>query len=145
VPLAEADTGNYYNIAVTPPANLSGLTVTARVRMRQGGDGGFQLVVQDDEFDGIYPWTSDLADIDDGEWHELSTEIATANEFDAEAVRQFGLVVSAGSAGSWETTILEVDWVRVTGNVLSPHNFDGGSHPLDNQQNIAGSELGWIE
>ncbi|KYG05506.1 hypothetical protein BE21_40215, partial [Sorangium cellulosum] len=122
VPLTEADTGTLFQFDLPDLIDLTGATVTFRVKTYAGTGGGVQTFVQNggaQAWIGL-PWAwTDLSSLQ--EWTELTIDVdaaAAADEtmtFDKTEVRRIGLRVDAGITGPWANpSVVYVDFIRIT-------------------------------
>ncbi|WP_437929447.1 hypothetical protein WMF37_09305 [Sorangium sp. So ce291] len=120
VPLTEASTGTLFQFDWPELVDLTGATVTFRVKAQAATGGGVQTFVQNggaQNWAGV-PWAwTDLSSL--GDWTELTVDVdaaaADAPTFDKTQVRRIGLKVDAGTAGPWANpTIVYVDSIIVT-------------------------------
>ncbi|WP_437578907.1 hypothetical protein [Sorangium sp. So ce887] len=128
VPLTAATTGTLFQFDIPELVDLTGATVTFRLKAHAATGGGVQTFVQngearnDDEQAWVgVPWAwTDFSSL--GEWTELTIDVDAAAaaaaedvKFNKTAVRRIGLKVDAGSAGPWANpTVVYVDSITVT-------------------------------
>ncbi|MGK3965952.1 hypothetical protein WMF38_17450 [Sorangium sp. So ce118] len=120
VPLTEASTGTLFEFNWPELVDLTGATVTFRVKAQAGTGGGVQTYVQNggaQSWVGV-PWAwTDLSSL--GEWTELTIDVdaaaVDAPTFDKTQVLRLGLKVDAGTAGPWANpTVVYIDSITVT-------------------------------
>ncbi|WP_437624863.1 hypothetical protein [Sorangium sp. So ce1151] len=120
VPLTEASTGTLFQFNWPELVDLTGATVTFRVKAHAGTGGGVQTYVQNggaQNWVGV-PWAwTDLSSL--GEWTELTIDVdaaaADAPTFDKTQVMRLGLKIDAGTAGPWANpTVVYIDSITVT-------------------------------
>ncbi|XXY46761.1 hypothetical protein WME91_42840 [Sorangium sp. So ce269] len=120
VPLTEASTGTLFQFNWPELVDLTGATVTFRVKAHAGTGGGVQTYVQNgsaQSWVGV-PWAwTDLSSL--GEWTELTIDVdaaaADAPTFDKTQVMRLGLKIDAGTAGPWANpTVVYIDSITVT-------------------------------
>ncbi|MGK3965956.1 hypothetical protein WMF38_17470 [Sorangium sp. So ce118] len=120
VPLARAGQATQFFIGFDEAIDLTGATVTFRVRAHTGTSGGVQPFVQN----GVslfwayigFTW-SPVADL--GEWTEIKIDVdaaaAASPNFNRTLVEMIGLQVTAGDTGPWTNpTVIYVDSITVT-------------------------------
>ncbi|WP_437898488.1 hypothetical protein [Sorangium sp. So ce124] len=124
VPLTMASTGTLFQFDFPQLVDLTGATVTFRVKAHAATGGGLQVFVQngdDQTWAGVpWAWTS-FSDLK--EWTDLTIDVdasdaadATAGgKFDSTKVRRIGVKVDAGAEGPWANpTIVYIDSITVT-------------------------------
>ncbi|WP_437328128.1 hypothetical protein [Sorangium sp. So ce381] len=120
VPFTTANTATQFFIEFASPVDLTGSTVTFRVRSHAGTNGGVQPFVQNGAdlfYANIgYSWNpiAGLAD-----WHEITVDVdalAPARpNFNRTRVKLIGLQITAGGTGPWTNpTVIYVDSITVT-------------------------------
>ncbi|WP_437591608.1 hypothetical protein [Sorangium sp. So ce1000] len=137
VPFTAADTGTLFQFDFSPVVDLTGATVTFRVKAQSATGGGVQTYVQNGSAQGWvgvpWAWTafSTLKD-----WTELTIDVDKAaaaaaaadpnTKFDKAKVQRIGIKVGAGDTGPWANpTIVYVDSITVTKSSRS--SGDGGA------------------
>ncbi|WP_438027793.1 hypothetical protein [Sorangium sp. So ce233] len=120
VPLTAASTGTLFQFDYPDLVDLTGATVTFRIKAQAATGGGVQTFVQNggaQSWVGV-PWAwTNLSDL--SEWTELTIDVDAAAAADATfnkaAVQRIGLKVDAGTAGPWANpTVVYVDSITVT-------------------------------
>ncbi|WP_437691029.1 hypothetical protein [Sorangium sp. So ce176] len=119
VPLTAASTGTLFQFDYPELVDLTGATVTFRIKAHAATGGGVQTFVQNggaQNWVGV-PWAwTNFTDL--GEWTELTIDVDAAAAADAAfektAVQRIGLKVDAGTAGPWANpTVVYVDSITV--------------------------------
>ncbi|HTN83820.1 MAG TPA: hypothetical protein VL242_09050, partial [Sorangium sp.] len=120
MPLTDASTGTLFQFDWPGLIDLTGATVTFRVKAQAATGGGVQTYVQNggaQNWAGV-PWAwTDLSSL--GDWTELTIDVdaaaADSTTFDKTQVRRIGIKVDAGTAGPWANpTVVYVDSIIVT-------------------------------
>ncbi|WP_437624858.1 hypothetical protein [Sorangium sp. So ce1151] len=120
VPLTGRGQATQFFIGFDQAIDLTGATVTFRVKAHAGASGGLQPYVQngDELFYAYigYTWNP-VADL--GEWTELTIDVdaaaAASAGFNRTLVEMIGLQVTAGDTGPWTNpTVIYVDSITVT-------------------------------
>ncbi|MDC0682883.1 hypothetical protein [Sorangium atrum] len=120
VPFTTANTATQFFIEFASPVDLTGSTVTFRVRSHAGTNGGVQPFVQNGAdlfYANIgYSWNpiAGLAD-----WHEITVDVdalsSSRPNFHRTQVKLIGLQITAGGTGPWTNpTVIYVDSITVT-------------------------------
>ncbi|WP_438035326.1 hypothetical protein [Sorangium sp. So ce204] len=124
VPLTTASTGTLFQFDFAQLVDLTGATVTFRVKAHAATGGGLQVFVQNgnaQSWVGVpWAWTgfSELK-----EWTELTIDVdasdaadaAAGGNFEATQVKRIGVKVDAGAEGPWANpTIVYIDSITVT-------------------------------
>ncbi|MGK4008970.1 hypothetical protein WMF31_40575 [Sorangium sp. So ce1036] len=139
VPLTSAAQATQFFIEFDEPVDLTGATVTFRVKAHTGTSGGVQPFVQNgaDLFWANigYSWNP-VADL--GAWADLTLDVdalaPASPSFNRTVVKLIGLQVAAGATGPWTNpTVIYVDSITVT----RPGSTNGAGGP--SSQRGAGS------
>ncbi|WP_437533891.1 hypothetical protein WME79_07570 [Sorangium sp. So ce726] len=120
VPLTTASTGTLFQFDFAQLADLTGATVTFRVKAQTATGGGLQVFVQNgnaQSWAGVpWAWTS-FSDLKD--WTDLTIDVdasaAASTTFNKAQVKRIGVKVDAGAEGPWANpTIVYIDSITVT-------------------------------
>ncbi|WP_437543399.1 hypothetical protein WME97_32940 [Sorangium sp. So ce367] len=120
VPLTRAGQWTQFIIVWDQTVDVTGATVTFRVKTQAGSNGGVQAFVQNGPelvYAPIgYAWNP-LADL--GEWKDIVIDVDTLAPgnptFNRTTAKMLGLMIAAGDTGPWANpTVIHVDSITVT-------------------------------
>ncbi|WP_437691023.1 hypothetical protein [Sorangium sp. So ce176] len=148
VPLTAAKQATQFFIGFDEAIDLTGATVTFRVRAHTGTSGGVQPFVQNgaDLFWANigYTWNP-VADL--GEWTEFKIDVDTAAAaspfFNRTVVEVIGLNIAAGDTGPWANpTVIYVDSITVTRPASTSGQRNAGGPSSERGEGGAGGTSG---
>ncbi|WP_437637487.1 hypothetical protein [Sorangium sp. So ce854] len=148
IPFTSAGQLTQYFIEFAEPVDLTGATVTFRVRNHAGTNGYVEPFVQNG---GELTWANigftrnPVADL--GEWTELTIDVdasaPASPNFDSTVVKFIGVQVTAGDAGPWTNpTVIHVDSITVTRPVAASSARNAGGTRGDFGEGGAGGTSG---
>ena len=162
VPFTDFGSTQIFTVYMPVLTDFSGATMKARIRALSAGDGGIQIVAQNDEINGYaaigygawYGFADSMA------WTDVDIDIdalsaAATNGFDKTAVFGISILLSAGAASSGgelsNPSVVLIDFITVTdelGNdIIPPMTFDKASDvrvvTVNDFEKIEGSSVGY--